>query len=94
MIFIATCTGKLPPAGQLANDSLKTKIFPFDLSLLFWTILQKIFKALIKFEEFDIAEKAVPVFSKTLENNVNLSLYLPLKQNGIYPFFKLCQIAE
>lgn len=66
----------------------KTNVFQFDQKLTFLDVSSKnLFDALIKHDELDIAEKAIAVFSKTNDQNVNASLYLASSSQRFLPLF-------
>lgn len=66
----------------------KSNSFVFDPKILFMTEKnKKLFDALIQHDELDIAEKSVPVFAKTSDQNVNLSLYLAAEAQRYLPLF-------
>jgi len=74
----------LPAATQMK----KKNSFNFDSKLTFLNDnLKNILKALIQYDELDIAEKAVSVFSKNTDQNVNLSLYLATEAQRYLPLF-------
>lgn len=74
----------LPAVSKIKSPS----IFNFDLKLNFLDEnFRNIFDALIKYDELDIAEKAVIVFSKNNDQNVNLSLYLAKETQRYLPLF-------
>ncbi len=74
----------LPAVSKIKSPS----IFNFDLKLSFLDEnFRNIFDALIKYDELDIAEKAVIVFSKNNDQNVNLSLYLAKESLRYLPLF-------
>jgi soluble lytic murein transglycosylase len=66
----------------------RPNIFTFDQKLSFLDDTSKsVFEALIKYNEPDIAEKAVQLFAKNDMQNVNLSLYLADKMDRFVPLF-------
>jgi soluble lytic murein transglycosylase len=74
----------LPAVSKTKSPS----VFVFDLKLSFLDdSYRNIFDALIKYDELDIAEKAVIVFSKNNDQNVNLSLYLAKEGLRYLPLF-------
>ncbi len=75
---------KLPPLTKMK----KSTDFVIDPKLSFLDeSSKKLIDALIKYEEFEIVEKAVPIFSKNLDQNVNLSLYLAEESKRYLPLF-------
>ncbi len=75
---------KLPALSQLSVE----KKFMFDPELNFLPENErKIFTELIRFKEINIAERAVPILSKSLEKQVNLAIYLAEKGKRFLPLF-------
>ena len=75
---------KLPALSKIPVE----KKFPFDLELNFLKPHErKIFQDLVKYQEIDIAEKAVGILSRSPENQLNLGLYLADKGNRYLPLF-------
>lgn len=78
--------GKKFPA--LANIK-RTNVLKYDLTLKFLAEIEKnIFTELTKYREFNLAEKAVGLISKSKEDEINMGLYLA-KNNKVYmPLFR------
>ncbi len=75
---------KLPALSQLAYE----KKFPFDPDLKFLEENErKIFTDLVRYKEINIAERAVPILSKSLDKQVNLSIYLADYGKRFLPLF-------
>jgi len=75
---------KLPAISKLKFD----KKFLFDLNLTFLKPIEKnIFTELIRYGEIDTAEKAVGILSRSVDNQVNLGLYLASKGQRYLPLF-------
>ncbi len=75
---------KLPALSKIKFE----KKFPFDNALTFLPLHEKsIFQELINYQELDLAEKAVPIISKGLEKQINVSLYLADKGSRFLPLF-------
>ncbi len=75
---------KMPALSKIKVE----KKFAFDLELAFLSTHEKeIFQELIKYQEVDLAERAVPILAKGLERHVNLGLYLAENGKRYLPLF-------
>ncbi|MBC7740786.1 MAG: lytic transglycosylase domain-containing protein [Bdellovibrionaceae bacterium] len=75
---------KIPALSKLKYE----KKFPFDKELSFLGASEKnIFQDLIRYQEVDLAERAVPILSKGLEKQINLSIYLAENGQRFLPLF-------
>ncbi|MBC7420290.1 MAG: transglycosylase SLT domain-containing protein [Bdellovibrio sp.] len=75
---------KLPAFSKIKFE----KKFSFDPELSFLNAHEKsIFQDLITYQEFDLAEKAVPIISKGLEKQTNVSAYLAENGKRFLPLF-------
>ncbi len=70
------------------SDFKNSESFKYNAQLDFLDQSKKnIFTDLIDYQEYDIAEKSIPLFSKTLDQNVQLSIYLAEKTQRYLPLF-------
>lgn len=76
---------KLPALKSLkSSNSIK-----FDLKLDFLPELHRqTYKDLIKYREFNIAEKAIPILSASKNDEVNLALYIAQRAQIFMPIFR------
>jgi soluble lytic murein transglycosylase len=75
---------KLPALSQLKVENK----FAFDQDLTFLNQTEKnIFINLIKYKEVNIAERAIPVLSRSVDHTVNLGIYLAQNSQRYLPLF-------